>query len=105
MDQIADVSSENDNKLWRWILNRDAAYFNLGLGNVHKILESRESPMFRGSIKCSASSSTRGVFTLCHSNRRLKGRKRKVVINITIPRCDCSCSRITNSDEYRNYIC
>jgi succinate dehydrogenase flavin-adding protein (antitoxin of CptAB toxin-antitoxin module) len=47
-DWTADVSSENDNKLWRWILNRDAVNFNLGRGNVDKILESRQSPIFTG---------------------------------------------------------
>jgi succinate dehydrogenase flavin-adding protein (antitoxin of CptAB toxin-antitoxin module) len=50
-DRTSDVSSGNDNKLWRWILNRDAVNFNLGRKNVDKILERRQSRS-RGAIMC-----------------------------------------------------
>jgi hypothetical protein len=35
-DRTAEVSSENDNKLLRWILSRDAVNLNLGEGKCRQ---------------------------------------------------------------------
>jgi hypothetical protein len=62
-DRSVDVSSENDSKLQRWILNTDVANFNLGRGNVGKILQNRQSPMFTG-VVLSLVFNTGSVYTL-----------------------------------------